>query len=78
MTMFDVIGLSPYISIYHLTLHYTFLIPIQYIEIPDYTAEMNIYRNWDHFLFEYTLSEAWSGVNWADLVAAQGAFGNDS
>jgi len=23
----------------------------------------------------YTLSEAWSGVNWADLMAAQGAFG---
>jgi len=26
---------------------------------------------------KYTLSEAWSGVNWADLVAAQGAFGTD-
>jgi len=25
----------------------------------------------------YTLSEAWSGVNWADLMAAQGAFGAD-
>jgi len=25
----------------------------------------------------YTLSEAWSGVNWADLRAAQGAFGAD-
>jgi len=25
----------------------------------------------------YTLSEAWSGVNWVDLVAAQGAFGTD-
>jgi len=23
----------------------------------------------------YTLSEAWSGVNWADLMATQGAFG---
>jgi len=23
------------------------------------------------------LSEAWSGVNWADLMAAQGAFGTD-
>jgi len=23
----------------------------------------------------YTLSEAWSGVNWADLMAAQAAFG---
>jgi len=25
----------------------------------------------------YTLSEALSGVNWADLMAAQGAFGTD-
>jgi len=25
----------------------------------------------------YTLSEAWGGVNWADLMAAQGAFGTD-
>jgi len=25
----------------------------------------------------YTLSEAWSGVNWADLMAAQGTFGTD-
>jgi len=25
----------------------------------------------------YTLSEAWSGVNWPDLMAAQGAFGTD-
>jgi len=25
----------------------------------------------------YTLSEAWSGVNWEDLMAAQGAFGTD-
>jgi len=25
----------------------------------------------------YTLSEAWSGENWADLMAAQGAFGTD-
>jgi len=25
----------------------------------------------------YTLSEAWSGVNWAYLMAAQGAFGTD-
>jgi len=25
----------------------------------------------------YTLSEAWSGVNWADHMAAQGAFGTD-
>jgi len=28
-------------------------------------------------LGHYTLSEAWSGVNWADLMAAQGAFGTD-
>jgi len=27
--------------------------------------------------FSYTLSEACSGVNWADLMAAQGAFGTD-
>jgi len=27
--------------------------------------------------YRYTLSEAWSGVNWADLMAAQGAFGTD-
>jgi len=27
------------------------------------------------FLINYTLSEAWSGVNWADRIAAQGAFG---
>jgi len=25
----------------------------------------------------YTLSEAWSVVDWADLMAAQGAFGTD-
>jgi len=25
----------------------------------------------------YTLSEAWSGVNWADLMAAQGDYGTD-
>jgi len=25
----------------------------------------------------YTLSEAWSGVNWADLMAAQGAYGTE-
>jgi len=28
-------------------------------------------------LGKYTLSEAWSGVNRADLMAAQGAFGAD-
>jgi len=26
---------------------------------------------------QYTLSEAWSGVNWVDVMAAQGAFGTD-
>jgi len=26
---------------------------------------------------KYTLSEAWSGVDWADLIAAQGAIGTD-
>jgi len=28
-------------------------------------------------LVRYTLTEAWSGVNWADRMAAQGAFGTD-
>jgi len=28
-------------------------------------------------VFVYTLSEACSGVNWADLMAAQAAFGTD-
>jgi len=32
---------------------------------------------WLVFYEVYTLSEAWSGVNWADLMAAQGAFGTD-
>jgi len=27
--------------------------------------------------YNYTLSGAWSGVNWADIMAAQGAFGTD-
>jgi len=27
--------------------------------------------------YHYTLSEAWSGVNWADLMAAHGAFWTD-
>jgi len=27
--------------------------------------------------YYYTLSEAWSGVNWADFMAVQGAFGTD-
>jgi len=33
----------------------------------------NIYKP----VHTYTLSNAWSGVNWADLMAAQGAFGTD-
>jgi len=28
-------------------------------------------------VIRYTLAEAWSGVNWAHLMAAQGAFGTD-
>jgi len=31
----------------------------------------------DILLAMYTLSEAWSGVNWADLMASQGAFGTN-
>jgi len=35
--------------------------------------------NNNNFVFDkqrsYTRSEAWSGVNWADLMAAQGALG---
>jgi len=27
--------------------------------------------------YRYTLSDAWSGVNWADLMAAQSIFGTD-
>jgi len=29
------------------------------------------------YVFVYTLSEAWSGVNWVDLMAAQGTFKTD-
>jgi len=28
-------------------------------------------------IYWYILSEAWSGVNWADLMTAQGAIGTD-
>jgi len=35
----------------------------------------NLHKN--QWQMNYTLSEAWSGVNWADLMAAQGAFGTD-
>jgi len=31
----------------------------------------------DRYRLRYTLSEAWRGLNWADLMAAQGAFGTD-
>jgi len=34
-------------------------------------------RGLDSIIRYYTLSVAWSGVNWADLIAAQGAFGTD-
>jgi len=30
-----------------------------------------------YFKHTYTLSEAWRGVNWVDLMAAQGAFGTE-
>jgi len=38
-----------------------------------------IAQNLSMFMFKgwCTLSEAWSGVNWMDLMAAQGAFGTD-
>jgi len=35
---------------------------------------------WDYVVIVelyYTLFDAWSGVNWADLMAAQGAIGTD-
>jgi len=34
-----------------------------------------IFKLANHYF--YTLSEAWSEVNWVDLMAAQGAFGTD-
>jgi len=37
-----------------------------------HSCSSNIYSYGD-----YTLSEAWSGVNWADLMAAQGAVATD-
>jgi len=41
-----------------------------------YTLSFVPYR--DCFMtYLYTLYEAWSGVNWADLMTAQGAFGTD-
>jgi len=38
---------------------------------------MNTYMSLRAHVCIYTLSEAWSGVNWADLIAAQDAFGTD-
>jgi len=35
------------------------------------------HSSFEKFTREYALSEAWSGVNWADLMAGQGAFGTD-
>jgi len=40
------------------------------------TSKNALYLNM-HDTNTYTLSEAWSGVNWADLMAGQGAFGTD-
>jgi len=44
-------------------------IPVCYVLLPPFT----------HYDTQgsYTLSEAWSGVNWADLMSTQGAFGTD-
>jgi len=36
-----------------------------------------LYPGYPFLGYCYTLSEAWSGVNWADLMPAQGAFGTD-
>jgi len=36
-----------------------------------------MYSTYTYPIGTYTLSEAWSGVNWADLMAAQGAFETD-
>jgi len=51
------------------------------------TCKLQVQTIWDRVperkpgknsqLHHYTLSEAWSGVNKADLMAAQGAFGTD-
>jgi len=36
-----------------------------------------VYIDYRHINQWYILSEAWSGVNWADLMASQGAIGTD-
>jgi len=42
------------------------------------SAMLDIFLNfWQETFLCYTLSEAWSGLIWADLMAAQGAFGTD-
>jgi len=42
-------------------------------------SSLLLFNLWNitHMHLIRTLSEAWSGVNWADLKAAQGAFGTD-
>jgi len=42
-----------------------------------FTALVYYYYKCPHSSLFYTLSEAWSGVNWVDLMAAQDAFGTD-
>jgi len=42
-----------------------------------YIGTLFVTMNEINTLLNYTLSEDWSGVNWADLIAAQGAFGTD-
>jgi len=39
--------------------------------------QCTVHRDGGTLFLLYALSEAWSGVNWADLMAAQGAFGTD-
>jgi len=43
----------------------------------DDNINMYVLVNTDTHISLYTLSEAWSGVNWAVLMAAQGAFGTE-
>jgi len=49
------------------------------IYLADYLGSLvwSIDRSWVTIHSNYTLSEACCGVNWADLMAAQGAFGTD-
>jgi len=42
-----------------------------------YRTQVKLLKTMTTYEYNYTLSEAWSGVNWADLMAAQGAFGTD-